>query len=352
MKRKAATLKDIAAEAGLSVATVSYVLNNTNNPLGPETRNRVLEISRRLNYQTNWAAKGLKTARYNAVGVMVEDIRGHFVPAIINGISQYAEEHGLGILLFNLRMDSKTDIQNSYNIGEYAEWIKNMAQGILRQQVDGLIYVGAFYRDVQGLFHDLDLPHAYVYCYASGDSNVSSVYYDDELAAYEATRYLLEMGHRKIAHIEGLEASEPGRKRKDGYCRALQQAGIKVEKKYIAEGKFNMQKAQEVALRFLLSEDPPTAIFAASDLMAKGVYDACVSLGLTIPGDLSVMGFDDAEVASLLSPTLSTMAMPTHEMGHRIIDDLINHAEEAQKTLLPCQLIKRHSVAESRNLYA
>ena len=349
MRRKAATLKDIAARAKVSVATVSYVLNKTNNPVSEETRQRVLEIAGEMNYQPNWAAKGLKTARYNAIGVMVEDMRSFFASSIIDGISQCAEENGLSVILSNLRMDNKTDIANYYEIGKHTAWIKEMIQGMMQMQVDGLIYIGAFYRDVHDLLSNFSVPHAYLYCYASGDSDHPSVYYDDELAAYEATHHLVDKGHTRIAHVRGVPNTDPSIDREAGYCRALREAGLPIEEELIVTGDFLIEVAYKNILPVLGAQTPPTAVFVASDYMAKGVYDACQELNLRVPEDISIVGFDDREYAALLTPPLTTMAMPSHQMGYRAMEEMIR-AEPIQKSiLLSCRMIERNSVAQRRS---
>lgn len=346
IKQRPTTLKDIAAEANVSVATVSYVLNNTDNPVSDETRSRILEIAKRLNYKTNWVAKGLKTACYNAIGVLVEDIRSFFLPNIIDGISQFAEENGLSVILVNLRMDSKVSIANYYELGEFTDWVRSMISNVTRMQVDGLVYLGAFYRDVGHLLDDLSLPLAYVYCHSSGDAKHQAVYYNDEQASYDATSYLIRMGHRRLAHIGGIVHSEPGRDRGEGYRRALRNHGIPVDERYILPGNFLLEDSYRAAFDLMHMPEPPTAVFAACDAAAKALYDACAQMQLRVPQDVSVIGFDNTDFAPMLSPSLTTMAIPARAMGYRVMEELTQGSLAGQTILLPCPLIERGSVMD------
>lgn len=345
-RRESVTLKDVAMAADVSIATVSYVLNNTDNAINAETRARVLEVARQMNYRPNRAAKGLKTSHFNTVAVVVEDFRSFFIQGLIDGVCQCTEERGYDVVLMNLRLDSRISHSNHYETNEFNEYAKGKISNIEQMQVDGLIYIGAFYHDIRDMLCHITLPIVYLYSFSSVDIHHSSVHYDDYRAAYEATQRLLRAGHRRIGHIAGTLDSTPGQERIFGWRRALADAGIDAADEWFASGDFDAGMAYEAAMQMLRADNRPTAVFVASDLMAKGVYDACMQLGLRIPQDLSVVGFDNADFSSYFSPALTTMAMPVWKMGYQAAKMLLAGEEGAQNVRLACTLVERGSVTD------
>ncbi|WJP99065.1 LacI family DNA-binding transcriptional regulator [Geobacillus stearothermophilus] len=339
------TLKDIAERAGVSTATVSYVLNNKGN-VSEETRQRILNILNELEYKPNQIAKSLKMRKTSTVGVIAEDITVFNAPEIIDGINEYAEEHGFSILLTNLRLYKRVG-NNFSDTEKYKPLITNALDSLLSKQVDGIIYIGIHPRDVTGLIRQIDKPLVYTYCFANSGYSVN---YDDELASFEATSYLIEKGHKRIALISGLIDSIPAHKRFNGYHNALMKHQLAFDPLYVKTGDWSYESGYKMAKDLLLQKVPPTAILAMNDLMAGGVLEACRELKVRVPEDVSVIGFDNRECSMYYTPKLTTMDLPLREMGYlsmeKILGLLDNKGQSLElNTKLKCKLIERESVS-------
>lgn len=341
-----ATIKDVAERAGVSIATVSYVLNNRAN-VSPKTREKVLKAARELNYSPNRIAKSLKTKKTHTIGVITEDITVFNTPDIIDGINKFTGKCGYHVILNNLRLYRR--LGNNYSaIGKYIDEINEVVRVLLSRQIEGIIYVGAHPRDVAGIISNLNIPIVYTYCYSSNAGDYS-VIYDDELAAFEATEYLIKMGHKKIGIITGLVHSVSCQKRLKGYQKALMKYNLIFDPRYIRVGDWEYDSGYVRGKELLSIDDRPTAIFVMNDLMAGGVIDAANDLGIKIPDDLSLVGFDNKECSFFYIPKLTTMAPPLIEMGEKSAEILINliNNKKIEKNLieLKCSLIERNSVA-------
>ncbi|MNU95661.1 Catabolite control protein A [compost metagenome] len=338
-------IKDIAARANVSTATVSYVLNGKKS-VSEKTRARVLQIIEEMNYQPNLVAKSLKLKRTQTIGVIVEDVTSFNSSEIIDGIHEYAEEQGFSILLTNIRVLKRID-----HFYSKADRVKELAppavKEIVNKQVDGLIYVGVHPRDVTGLIPDMQIPIVYSYCYTNGADDYS-VNYDDYQAAYESTEYLIRTGHKKIAVISGVMDSVPTKDRFNGYYQALNDNNLIFDPALIKTGDWEYESGHRSALELLNMSPCPDAILAMNDNMAAGAVSACHSLGIKVPDDISVVGFDDREFSSYLTPSLTTMRLPLHEMGIEAIRTLISvlneDSSEEHNKKLSCKLIERRSV--------
>lgn len=338
------TLKEIAAMAGVSAATVSYVLNNTA-PVSRETREKIERIIKETGYRSNILAKSLRTSEVRLVGVLVEDITVWHTAQIIDGINEIAEKRGYNLILSNLRLLSKIESQFEH-ISEFQKDIDKAVDVLLGMQVDGIIYVGMHDRQINHVLHDIDKPVVYCYCYT--DAEGSSVRYSNEKTAWQITRYLIERGHRDIAVINGLHGSEPAALRFEGFYKALKEAGIPLKKENIECGDWKYKEGKAAAKRLLSRKDFPQAIVAMNDEMAVGVYDAARELGLRIPEDVSVTGFDNADIIHHVSPRIMTADRPLQEMGYRsmevLLDSIENKSGENINITLPCQIIEGESV--------
>jgi LacI family transcriptional regulator len=340
------TLKDIAAKAGVSTATVSYVLNNTGN-ISSETRKKVLDVLETLNYKPNQVARSLKVKKTRTIGVIVEDITIFNAPEIIDGINSFAEKHGFSILLTNLRIFKR--IGNRFTEMEKCKgFISKAVDDLLSQQVDGIIYIGIHVRDITGLVPKTDKPIVYTYCYTSSESDYT-VNFDDESASYEMTKYLIGLGHRKIGLITGLNDSILTHQRFAGYNRALVEHQLFFNPLYMKTGDWEYSSGYTRGMELLQLKDKPTAIVAMNDLMAGGVLEACRELNLQVPDDVSVVGFDDRECGLYYLPQLTTIRLPLSEMGELSMKkmlDILNHRKEIEHiTRAKCKLIERKSAA-------
>ena len=335
-------LKDIADETGVSIGTVSYVLNHADVPISEEVRTRVLAAAKKLNYTTNWAAKSLKLQHNNAIGVVVEDMRSWFLPPLIDGICRYAEESDVRVLLCNLRADSKANSMSHQNLSVYQAQIAEQVRNTFGNQVDGLLYIAAFNRDVSDVFLPENDRTVFVYCHCVDSRKYPSVHYNDWQGAELATRYLLEKGHRKIAYVNGLGGeTTPGQKRRDAFLSTMQAYQLPVEPEMVMD----CSNWSFESLEHLLSSDKrPTAVFVNMDALCEPLYDICHRLKIRIPEELSVIGFDNYEVSWHLRPRLTTISFPADEIGYQAARLVCEKTENTGEYLLDCSLIERESV--------
>lgn len=339
-------IKDIAEKANVSTATVSYVLNG-NGGVGEETRKKVLRVIEELEYKPNPIAKSLKLKKTNTIGVVVEDLSIFNVPYIIDGINSYMDRQGLNLILTNMRLHRLTGRQ--YDSPIFEKLAPKAINELVDKRVDGLIYVGVHTRDVSGSMPNLSKPMVYTYCYSSRPGDYS-INYNDEYAAYEATRYLIDRGHRRIALISGLIDSVPSHDRFQGYLKATMDSQLPFDPGKVKTGDWEVESGYHAAKELLQSHQPPTAFLAMNDLMAVGVMRACDELNLKIPDDISIIGFDNREFSSFLKPALTTMELPLLELGERSAETLLgilngdipSYAKENVKP--KCKLVERGSV--------
>ncbi|AZO96469.1 LacI family DNA-binding transcriptional regulator [Halocella sp. SP3-1] len=341
------TLKDIADRANVSSATVSYVLNNSAQ-ISKETREKVLKIVEELDYKGNKIAKSLRTNKTNTIGVIVEDMTVFNSPKIIDGINEYVEQKEFHIILSNLRLNKK--INNKFKeIGTISLEIEKNINDLLGRQIDGIIYIGEHPRDVTDIVGSIDKPVVYTYCYTSREDDYK-VNYDDKEAAYQATNYLIEAGHEEIAVISGLIDSYTTHLRLQGYQQALADNNLVFNPAYIKTGDWTYETGYKQCKELLTQKNKPTAIFAFNDLMAAGVIEAAAEMGIDVPEEISVIGFDNREFSSFCKPKLTTIALPLWEMGIKSAQILINiineeqSREEVKDVKLECNLIERESI--------
>lgn len=338
-------MKEIAALAGVSVATVSYVLNGKKN-VSSATRDRVLQAIDQTNYKPNAIAKSLRMNKTHIIGVLVEDIRGLPVPEIVDGINRHLEEHGYQVLLNNLRLLQK--LYNQYEqLSQHIDVVNRGIQLLEDARVDGIIYVAMHDRRIDGVRAPVHIPLVYAYA-DSGDPDSVSVTYDNEHSARDITRLLVRQNHTRIALIAGHASSEAAKKRLQGYREAMKEAGLHVPPEYIRWGDWEYASGVTQAEALLSLTIPPTAIFAMNDPMAAGCYAAIQRRGLRVPGDVSVVGFDNREVASCLYPSLTTVALPNQQIGYAaaqlLLRRLSGEAASPERVTLPCSIIERDSV--------
>jgi LacI family transcriptional regulator len=341
------TIKDIANRANVSTATVSYVLNNSGQ-ISEETREKVIKIVEELNYKGNNIAKSLRTNKTNTIGVIVEDMTVFNSPQIIDGINEFIEKEGFHIILSNLRLNKK--INNQFEkINMISSEIEENIYDLLVRQIDGIIYVGEHPRDVTEIVKCINKPVIYTYCYTNREEDYT-VNYDDKEAAYTATNYLIEAGHERIAVISGLIDSISTHQRLQGYQQALADHNLIFNPDFIKVGNWEYETGYKKCKDLFSLKKVPTAIFAFNDLMAAGVIDAAGKMGINVPEELSVIGFDNREFSSFCQPKLTTVDLSLRQMGIKsaqILIDIINDndvKEERRDIRIKCSLIERESV--------
>ena len=358
------TIKDIAREAGVSTATVSYVINSTR-PVMPEKRQRVLDVIAKTDYQPNRVAKSLRTKKTNIIGVLAEDILAFPSARIINGISEYVEGTNYQILLYDLRMlDSLFNkyhhiVHNSEKINKALSLLVNGAN------VDAVIYVGMFDRDISGVITNIKKPFVIAYS-NSEDENAHSVSYENENISTELAKYIIDLGHEHIAVITGLAHTTPAQKRMRGITKAFREAGLILDSAYVKYGDWERDSGYACMIDLFNqeSESLPTAVIAMNDLMAIGAMDAIRDNGLSVPDDISVVGFDNREVSEFVYPKLSTVEINLEEIGRKAAETanlLLNNDNNnsspfdtdivERNILIPCKLTLRDTLRVIANDY-
>lgn len=339
-----ATMRDVAILAGVSTATVSHVVNGSKK-ISPETTERVLRAISQVNYKPNTLAKSLRMGQTHTIGILVEDIRGLPVSGIVSGISETLAKGGYKTILYDLHLLEK--LYNQYEqIGTYRQRINEGLIFLQSSDVDGIIYVAMHDRHLDYLFDPMDTP--LVFAYSHGTETDTYVTYSNRDSAADMIRYLLNKGHERIAVIAGHPHSYPTAQRLLGVQMALQQAGLALPQEYIQYGNWEYESGKEQTRKLLKLDPLPTAIFAMNDLMAAGCMAELMSAGLRIPDDMAVAGFDNREIAAYLQPSLTTVALPTTEIGTeaalRIIDMISNPSPHPVRKIIRCSIIERNSV--------
>lgn len=339
-----ATMRDVALLAGVSTATVSHVVNGTKK-LSPETTERVLMAIAQANYTPNTLAKSLRSGQTHTIGVLVEDIRGLPVADIVSGVNETLAKSGYRMILHDLHLLEK--LYNQYEqIGAYRQRINNGVSLLKSSNVDGIIYVGMHDRHLDYLFDPMDTP--LVFAYSHGTSEDTYVTYSNQDSAADMTRFLLGKGHTRLAVIAGHPHSYPTARRLHGILMAMQQAGLTIPEGYIRYGDWEYASGVEQTHALLTLAERPTAIFAMNDLMAAGCMHALKEAGLRIPQDVAVAGFDNREIARYLQPPLTTVSLPTTEIGVQValhmMEKINNPSAPPVRDIIHCSIVERQSV--------
>lgn len=340
------TIRQIAKLAGVSTTTVSYVINNKGD-ISPETINRVKKIIEETNFQPNRIAKNLRQGRTNTIGVIVEEIMSFNTPPIIKGISKAVEEKGYHAIFSNLGLSFKLNAEYS-NMNEYKDQIDAEIDNMLGNQVDGIIYLSMHDRKIEGLFENARVPVIYIYCYTGNDNDIC-VTYDNSQISQEATDYLIGHGHKRIALISGPVNSAPSHKRVIGFQTALMEAGLELHADYLKIGNWINESSYKRCIELMKLPNPPTAIFAMDDNMAFGVLSALNEMKISVPDQVSVIGFNNIEACEFSTPRLTSISIPLEAMGYKAIElmnkRLNNQTISENFILLQCKLMERETVA-------
>ncbi len=336
------TMKEVAQQAGVSIATVSHVINGTKH-ITAQTKQRVLDAMRQVNYKPAAHARQIRQGRAHTIGVLAEDIRAMPVPGIVSGISETLQGSGYRMLFSDLHLQDK--LYNRYEeTGLHRERINLGIALLLRSQVDGIIYVGMHDRFLDGIIDRVDTPLVFAF---SHGTDCSCVTYNNQEGAVAVVRHLVSLGHRRIALIAGHPHSYSTMQRLSGFQLAMRAAALPIHEGYIRYGDWSFDSGAREAEAIAALPNPPTAVFAMNDLMAAGCLRALLDMGKSVPGDMSVIGFDDREIAGCLTPGLTTMRLPMSEIGAEsaglLLRLITNPGTPAERRVLPCQMILRGS---------
>jgi LacI family transcriptional regulator len=335
------TIQQLAAKSGVSVATVSRALNGSPE-VSEATRDRILELARKLDYTPSAAARTLVRRRSHVVGVILETGPGHpdllhpFFQEVLVGLKHGAGARGYDLLLF-----ASDEPGNGFG-GAHSYLRRAEHHG-----VDGVILMGFSGGDeeIERLARS-GLPCIAVDAVLDGP-RTGYVMSENRNGAALAVRHLHEVGHERIATIAGTLHSRPGADRRDGYLDALDELGLERRDDYVVEGDWYDESGYRGTRALLELDDPPTAVFAASDLMAAGALRAASEAGLQVPRDLAVVGFDDIGLASLVTPQLTTVRQDMEALGEAAAEGLGRLIEDPQseprRQLVPTRLVVRAS---------
>lgn len=331
------TIYDIATAAGVSHSTVSRALNN-HPAISQKTKHRIQKLAREMGYIVNHQARALTGGKTGLVGVMVGWLSSEYHRRLVFSIEHSAFERGYDTVAFLSKRDDERRL------------LERAQSGI----VDGLIFLlrapASRYDD---LFKNSKIPIVLIGS-EMNETSLPLVSNTNRQGAYNATQHLIDLGHRRIAHMGLLNEVDVGISRREGYKAALQDAGLPIDNTLIVEGGNQYSPAYENTLGLLDLPEPPTAIFCSNDYSAYGVMDAAKSRGLSIPDNLSIVGFDDEEPAARTTPPLTTVSIPLEQIGReasRLLFNLIDGVDtHISAVTLSTRLVVRETTAPPRHV--
>jgi len=329
------TIKQVALDAGVSIQTVSRVINNRYD-VAPQTRQRVQEAINRLGYQPNAIARGLASRRSRTLGLVTYDFNDYAFTQVVTGAEEVAHQHGYFFMLGNSKCDPC----------EEPKYLRLLTQ----RHVDGVLFARLAGLDVQeflNLLANSSVP-VVVTGYHRRDLPISVVDVDNQAGARQAVEYLLENGHRQIACITGPLSAQSAIDRLAGYRQALENTGISYNPHWVVEGNFTARSGYLAMQKLFQTDRQFTAIFSHNDRMAIGALSALHQAGLRVPEDISIIGYDDIPEAEFANPPLTTIRQNMVEIGAaaaRLLIHLVeNPGAAAEQVLLGTQLVLRQSV--------
>ena len=343
-----ATLKDVAERAGVSTATVSYVMNNKENKVSETVAQKVRRAARELGYQPNIAARALRSSRSNIIGIVSEDISTFQVNNIVQGINQAADRENYQILLGDLNLCEKIwhDGRQDYSLTmNYRKEVRDKIEIFRTVGACGIIYVGMHDRDITGLIRtDMPLVYAYSYTKNPGDYMVNN---DNQRVATQAVEAMLRQGRKRIGLISGPVESVPAYKRLMGYQTALMEAGAAMDPALIEYGDWSPYSGEKACRRLMALEERPDALFCMNDWMAVGAMKVLKEMGIAIGEEIVLIGFDDIELCDYVEPALTSISIPLVEIGRLAAEKLIRLTAGGQECRhreeLPCRIIGRET---------
>lgn len=329
---KRVTIEDVAKAAGVSRQTVSRAINDKDE-ISPETRDRVLAAVQQLGYRPNRLAQGMVTQRTSTVGLVVPDITNPFFPEVARGVQDKARQNDYNMFLCNTEEAAELELQT--------------LESLAAQPVDGIIIFAEHASDEEIInfaeqYHPLVLINRQI-----EHPHISSVYVDITRAAEQAVRYFVNQGHTQLGMITRDFEHHHTHRREAGFVNVLQEHDLDLDPSHIRRAPATLEGGYEAA-KLLLTESPEiTAVFAYNDIMAMGALRACRDLGRQVPHDCAIIGFDDIRLASISSPSLSTVRIDKYELGRaaisRLLEMLQNPTQQFMPLELPVQLMLRES---------
>lgn len=329
------TMKEIAKKLGVSVSTISRALKDSPE-LHPETKRKIVEMAKEMNYQPNLLAQSLRISRSKTLGVIVPEITSHFFASCISGIQDYANKRGYNVMICQ---SNESIEQEKVNI-----------RTLVSSQVDGLLI--SLSRETNQFDHLYDLYNREInfvlFDRVQEDIPVSKVTFNDAGGAYQVTHHLLEGNNRRIVYVSGPEDMYISKKRKEGYLKALAEYGIEKDPLLIKISDLTLEDNVRVAREIAEMDPRPDAVFCMIDPVAVDVLTEWKSMGIKIPEDMALAGFTNNPTAAVVEPPLTTVAQPGYEMGKLAVTHLLDQldglaSEDPISIVLETTLIPRKS---------
>ncbi|MGH2807279.1 MAG: LacI family DNA-binding transcriptional regulator [Actinomycetota bacterium] len=325
------TIADVATLAGVSKTTVSHVLTG-NRPVATSTKHRVDDAIRKLGYRPDGVARSMRTRRTHMIALVIPDIANPYYPSLARGLED-GTNHDYRVFICNTDGVPQQEEAFLAEVGD--------------RQADGIV-IDSFMMSAHAI-RDRVSPHVSVVRIGTtviDDPGYDTVHADDESGGYDATKLLIDKGHRRIAMIQGPPGA--GGKRNDGYTRALADAGLPYLPELAMPSDWTRAGGETAARRLLQLAEPPTAIFGGNDLMALGALAVAADVGRKVPDDLAIVGFDDIDAAVMVTPALTTVSNPAYETGllaGTLLRERMNRTgiETPRTVTVPCRLIERET---------
>ncbi|MFC2440902.1 MAG: LacI family DNA-binding transcriptional regulator [Segatella maculosa] len=333
MKQRRTSLKDLAEELGVSIATVSRALRNSHE-VGEEMKAKVKALAKRLNYRPNPFAQSLRKKTPRVIGVIVPNLVTHYYASVLDGIEDYASCFGYSVI--------------SSNSHESHEREEKAVENFISMHVDGIIACLAQDTVDYGHYlqlHDMGIPVVFFARTCLPDMFSQVVANGDE-AAQEATSHLIGAGSRRIAFIGGPNHLDMVKRRKHGYLEALREHHLPIDRELVWCGRIDFDEARNATVRLLQSEKRPDAILAFNDILTYAAFDAIKTCGLSIPDDVAIIGFTDGDSAAFVTPKLTAIMDQANEQGRKSCELLLRHIKGDQhiyKEIVPMILKIRES---------
>lgn len=333
MKQHRTSLKDLSRALGVSIATVSRALNNSHE-VSEEMKQKVQSLAQQLNYRPNPFAQSLRKEAPRIIGVVVPDLVTHYYAAVLDGIEDYARQHGYSVFSSNSH--------ESHALEEEA------IDNFVNMHVEGI--VACLSQDTEDYshfeeIHRMGIPLVF-FARTCLPEMFSSVVADGDIAAQKATQHLIDNGCQRIAFIGGPNHLDMVRRRKHGYLEALRDNRLPIDRSLVMCGKIDFDRARQTTIQLLQRDDRPDAILAFNDTITYAAFDAIKALGLSIPHDVAIIGFTDTDSAAFVTPRLTTIADQARLQGQKVCELLLRNIRGDKKIyreVVPMQLKIRDS---------
>lgn len=333
MKQRRTSLKDLAAQLGVSIATVSRALRNSHE-VGEEMTKKVKDLAKELNYRPNPFAQSLRKEAPRVIGVIVPNLVTHYYAAVLDGIEDYATKHGYSVISANSHEDYEREVMALDN------FLNMHVEGIIACLAQDTIDYSHFEQ-----LHKMSIPLVFL-ARCCLEDKFSQVVGNEDVAAQEATQHLIETGSKRIAFIGGPNHLDMVRRRKHGYLEALRDNHIPIDRNLVVCDKIDFDVARNATLKLLEGDNRPDAILAFNDIVTYAAFDAIKAKGLRIPQDVAIIGFTDGDSAAFVTPRLTAIMDKAHEQGTKACELLmrsINGDEKIYKEVVPMILKIRES---------